>query len=764
MRRLFEFVVDHPKPILGLFLIITLIMGSFLFRLRIDTDIRRMVGKDQPVIAELDEIVDEFGAQTYLLITLKADDIFHPDALASLARVAEEVEGLPGVIEVLHPLNLEIIQGSEWGIEIRPVVESVPTTEEEVHAFRRTLLANAHGRQLVSADGRGALIMAKLDPDILGTRSEWELARLVEDLVVQEEGYELYANGDIIVNYYAHTYILRDVARMLPLAALVIFTILYFCFRSHWGIVIPLLAVLVSLIWCLGLIVQLGYPLTMVSTIIPVILVSMASANGIHILNRYREESAGGDLRECLIQTMLHLASPITMSALTTVAGFLTLLTSFVPPIREFGCFTAFGIFIGLVFSLVGLPAAIMHLGIEEKASETKKGRLSRALESLAASVNDHDRTIIWGTVLVFGAFLFGIPKLTVEANFVEYFKQDSPIVRAIREMESLFGGFSQLALVVDAGEEDGLKDPKSLRVMESLENYMEARTEITRTSSLVGLVKEINQAFHDGDGSHYRIPDTREEIAQQLLLFTMSGGSGIDSLASYDFQRGLITGALANLSTKQTSQVVAELEDYTKEQLTAAGLAGRVAGLPKITVVLMEQFVRGQITSLFWALTTITLIVVLIMKSWLLGIITALPLVVTIGIVFGIMGYGGIPLDFATTMIASICFGMGIDYAIHFVTRYIQERTRGLDHRGAVAITISNTGMGILFNALTLILGFGILVLSYFQPLIMFGLLIALTMIISCGATLILVPTVLGRMSPAVLDSILRRQSIVKE
>ena len=92
----------------------------------------------------------------------------------------------------------------------------------------------------------GALIMAKLDPDILGTRSEWELARLVEDLVVQEEGYELYANGDIIVNYYAHTYILRDVARMLPLAALVIFTILYFCFRSHWGIVIPLLAVLVS--------------------------------------------------------------------------------------------------------------------------------------------------------------------------------------------------------------------------------------------------------------------------------------------------------------------------------------------------------------------------------------------------------------------------------------------------------------------------------------------------------------------------------------
>ena len=106
----------------------------------------------------------------------------------------------------------------------------------------------------------------------------------------------------------------------------------------------------------------------------------------------------------------------------------------------------------------------------------------------------------------------------------------------------------------------------------------------------------------------------------------------------------------------------------------------------------------------------------------------------------------------------------MGIDYAIHFVTRYIQERTRGLDHRGAVAITISNTGMGILFNALTLILGFGILVLSYFQPLIMFGLLIALTMIISCGATLILVPTVLGRMSPAVLDSILRRQSIVKE
>ncbi|NLN17056.1 MAG: RND family transporter [Firmicutes bacterium] len=765
MRRFFAFVVDHPKPILGVFLVITLLMGSFLFRLRIDTDIRRMVGKDQAVIAELDEIVDEFGAQTYLLITLKADDVFDPATLAFLQRVADEVEGLPGVIEVRHPLNLEIIQGSEWGIEIRPVVASLPTTGEEIEAFRQSLLANAHGRQLVSADGRGALIIAKLDPDILGTKGEWELARRVEDLLAREKDYELYANGDIVVNYYANTYILNDVARMLPLAALVIFTILYLCFRSHWGIIIPLLTVLVSLIWCLGLIVLLGYPLTMVSTIIPVILVSMASANGIHILNRYREELAlGGDLRDCIIQTMLHLTSPITMSALTTVAGFLTLLTSFVPPIREFGCFTAFGIFIGLLFSLVGLPAVITCLGIQETARGNQEGRLSRALGSLAALVNNHHQKIIWGTGLVFVAFLFGIPKLTVEANFVEYFRQDSPIVRAIRELEELFGGFSQLALVVDTGEEDGLKEPENLRLMQSLEDYMEGRKEISRTSSLVGLVKEINQAFHDGDESHYRIPDTREEIAQQLLLFTMSGGSGIDSLASYDFQRGLITGALANLTTKQTSQVVTDLEEYAKGQLAAAGLKGRVAGLPKITVVLMEQFVRGQITSLFWAITTVTLIVVLIMKSWLLGMITALPLTVTIGIVFGVMGYFGIPLDFATTMIASICFGMGIDYAIHFVSRYIQERAGGLDHKGAVNITIKSTGMGIFFNALTLILGFGILVLSNFNPLIMFGLLIALTMVISCTATLVLVPTVLGRISPARMGAILQQQSILKE
>lgn len=765
MRRFFEFVVDHPKPILGLFLIITLMMGSFLFRLQIDTDIRRMVGKDQPVIAELDEIVDEFGAQTYLLITLKADDIFVPETLSVLQRVAEQVEGLPGVIEVLHPLNLEVIQGSEWGIEITPAAESIPANQEEIDAFRRTLFANAHGRQLVSADHRGALIIAKLDPDILGTEGEWELARRVEDLIAQEKDHELYANGDILVNYYANTYILRDVARMLPLAALVIFAILYLCFRSRWGIVLPLLAVLVSLIWCLGLIVLLGYPLTMISTIIPVILVSMASANGIHILNRYKEESAfKSDLRECTIQTMLHLASPITMSALTTVAGFLALLTSFVPPIREFGCFTAFGIFIGLIFSLVGLPASIMYLGIEETSTRDKEGRVDRVLGSLAALVNDYGRAIIWSTLLVFVVFLFGVPKLTVEANFVEYFKQDSPVVRAIREMEELFGGFSQLALVVDTEEEDGLKEPDNLRLMESLESYMEAKKEITRTSSLVGLVKEINQAFHDGDESHYRLPDTREETAQQLLLFTMSGGSGIDSLASYDFQRGLVTGALANLSTKQTSEIVADLEGYAEEHLAPAGLTCRVAGFPKITVVLMDQFVSGQITSLFWALTTITLIVVLIMKSLLLGVITALPLMVTIGIVFGIMGYGGIPLDFATTMIASICFGIGIDYAIHFVSRYIQERAAGLDHAGAVDATIRSTGMGIFFNALTLILGFGILVLSNFQPLIMFGLLIALTMIISCTTTLILVPTVLGRISPARLGNILQRQSIFKE
>ena len=732
MIKISKLIINNPKKTILCLVLISLFFGVFVPRISFNADMKEMVPMDDPVINDLQEAVEVFGSQNFLMVVLQSDNIFEIDTLKKIDRLSEEFSLLKGVEKVTTPL-----------------VEHVPQSEQEVEELKEKILGSQSGQSLVAKNGKAALILITLEPDLFGNEEADKLTEEVLNITQGREGPEkIYVVGEAYLSYYAKNSMMRDLSFLFPLICLVVMVVLYLSFRSKRGVILPLLTVFLSVVWMTGFMALVGFPFSMVSVIGPIILVAVGSAYGIHIINKYYE-AIGSGLRkkEAVLDTMRDMNSPVIMTAFTTAAGFMALATSFVIPIRQFGIAAAFGVLAAMILSLSLIPAILVLQEVPRHLKKKKSYRisLSSIFKKLGGFVAQHAKVVIVLASFVLGFFLLGIPRITSDADMTQYLGENNPAIEGMRVVEEEFGGSGRLMVVVDTGEKDGIKEPQSLQWMIEIGDYLNSLEYVSNSASLADIIRQINQAFNGGDPAYYTIPETRQAVAEKLLLLTMQGGaSGIDSMVSYDFEKGLITAQIESVSSKKTETIVDKIDSYLEDNFNNEGFETKLVGTPKVMMRLMEKILDSQMRSLLLSIIIVVVIVSLLFASITTGLLCALPLFFTVGINFGLMGYSGIPLDVATAMIASIAIGIGVDYSIHFVSRYNKEMKRGKDKVEALTITTVTTGRGIFFNAVTLMLGFAVLLLSSFYAITIFGLLISLTMLISSLAALTLIPAVL--------------------
>ena len=259
-----------------------------------------------------------------------------------------------------------------------------------------------------------------------------------------------------------------------------------------------------------------------------------------------------------------------------------------------------------------------------------------------------------------------------------------------------------QISVVVDTGVEDGMKDPEMVKELIEIQEYLNSWDTMNHATSMADVVRELNQALWDGDPAYYTVPETREGIAQQLLLFSMQGGSGLDSLATYDYSQALVTARMKTLDAEAISAVIAEVENYLASRYGSRDdLDVHLTGTPKVMMRLMSRYVQTQVSSLIGASISVGILVAVLMKSLTFGLMSLVPLLFTVLMNFGVMGIAGLPLDAVTSIIASIAIGIGVDYAVHYISRYRLELADGGDVLTALRRAGSTAGRGIVFNAL---------------------------------------------------------------
>lgn len=753
MRKVIEWIVDHPWPMLGIVAVITIGFAISIPALTTLTDFKKYISEDDPAIAAMNRAEARYGSATFFMVAVEADDtVFKTSTLEKIKAMSTEFKAIIGVDKVTDPLNAQVITGTEKALVVGPAApgEEVPRTPEAMEEYEQRVLESRLLRDyIIAADGKAAAISIKLKPDA----DRQAIARQVVEIVERYKNPErIYIVGLPYMSLILSESMGKDLRLMLPLVILVIITVLYLSFGSLRGVLLPLLVVSLSIIWTVGAMALFHIPFTVMSFILPVILMAIGVAYSIHVLNRYYEElGQGKPKREAVIETAVQMLSPVAMAGLTTMAGFLSFLTSFLIPLRQFGYFAAFGTCVAMILSLVLLPALLALLRLPKRRAQTDAGPLGKVFRGFEWLAARHRRAVLITSLAILIACTVGMSLVRVETSEKEFLGEDHPIVQALNVMDNHFSGSEQVVIEIDTGRRDGLKDPAMLERIVALEEWLKTKpgVKINKTLSLADLVREMNQKFHADDPNYYAIPDDRKLVAQLLLLFTFQGGD-LGSMALGDFSAGEITGFYSAGSSSVEVQLSREIDNYLRQ--TFKDVRAEDVGSTKLGASLFSKILSSQIANLISSMIAAGLIVVLLMGSLLAGAISVIPLVLTVVINFGVMGFANMPLDMATLMVCPMAIGTGIDYAIHFMSRFRREFQASGDPELAARQTFRTSGRGIVYNALALILGFGVLLFSTFTGTTRFGLLIAVTVIISATSAFTIIPAILMTWQPRFL------------
>ncbi|MCD4814639.1 MMPL family transporter [bacterium] len=739
LEKLTLWVGKYPKIIIALIISATVFFYFGLNKLDVSGDVESMIPANDPVKTAYDQVDETFGGAKFAMVVMDLGEVFSAGSLREIDQLTLALEKVKGVNSVLSITNVEEIRGVEGGIEVVELIEDIPESEAELRELQKGVLSNDdYVGQIVSENGRIALIMVQILPNADVVEVICNLKEEVNKLGLE---HKTHLTGQAVLDMEMDTILSKDMAKLLPLAMLLMVGILYFSFRNLRGVVLPLLIVVVTIIWTMGLMGYLGVPLTPISNIMPIILISIGIADGIHILARYREEiSLGWDKRKALTRTIVFVGMACFLTSITTMGGFGSLGVSSLSLIRSFGLFTAVGVGIAFIITITLFLAFLFLLRPHKRESVgNRKTFLQGTLKKWADFVVGRAKTVlIIAGVLILAAGL-GIPLISTESDFISFFPPGGPVRSAYNVVKDNFGG----ADIIQIAIKGNIQEPEVLRAMEHLQNDITEIEILSRPASIVNLLRNTNKALHEGKPKFKILPETEEEVAQYLLLLSLGGSEQLDNMLSFDYQHALIQSRVATYKISEREKMIAEIEgaiDKYFDNTTEVVLTGT----PILSYRMNKLIVKGQLQSLVLAIMIVLLLMIIISKSLSYGALCAIPIILTVILNFGIMGWFGIPLDVASAVIASIVIGIGVDYAIHFFNRYKEELALGKKVEQALKITISNTGQAIFYNAAAVGLGFLVLVFASMPPIARMGWMIALTMLFSSLASMTVLPALL--------------------
>ncbi len=500
--------------------------------------------------------------------------------------------------------------------------------------------------------------------------------------------------------------------------------------------------------------------LSMVGTVIPVLLVAVGSAYGIHIVHRYYEVEQEKDFssEELLYAVVRDVWKPVFLAGLTTLIGFGSVVTSRVIPMRDFAIFTSLGVLFVMANALVVIPCIlkIRHRTLPPLPSSSGRASL-RFLEWLDNVAFNSKRRSILVFIGILIIALFGAHRLIVDNSLIEYFKRRTEVYQSDVFLRTHFAGTRHFSVVISGTKKGDLTDPRVLKFMDDLGNYLlEKHPEVSKVLSFTDFIKRMNSLLQPN--GLYEVPTDPEKyglsspselkdlVSQYLLLYSGNLSKWADDALEPKTARMMVQLRTPNNSF--TRIVVPEIYAYAQNHLPE-GYQIEISGIALIENTLVDLIVNAQVTSISVSLALVILVIIFSYRSFWIGLIGALPLGTSILINFALMGFTSIPLDISTAMVASVTTGIGIDYTIHFLSAYSTSLKNLGSHKEARRKTLTMVGPAILYNAVSVGAGFAVLLLSQFKPLNYFGLLIALTMFTSSIGALTIVPMALEVFKP---------------
>ncbi len=740
----------------SVFLILAISFAFFMImkkNTRMETDLDKYMPEQHPAFVYSNKAEEWFNIKDGIIIAIEnRNGIYNTGTFKKIKDITKALQKMKEIEkdDVTSLYTADNIIGTEEGMDVKPFFKKLPKDEESLKKIQQNVRNNEMiFERLVSADGKVTVIIAEIGDDTFSQEFYHRILKMAREFEGPEK---LYVAGRPIVEGTMAYLGPRDMKRMVPIVILVIVMVLLLLLKSFKAMIFTMLVVLFSTVWTFGLMATLKIPIYAVSTMIPVMLIAIGVADGIHLyshLHLYMKEHPLASKKEAISDMIHGMWKPVVMTSITTAVGFISLITSQVYPIKYFGLFTAFGVLIAMVFSLVLIPAGLMLLGIpnwkkksKNESTDTKKRFSFRFSQWI---IKYKYLTIIL-TIVIIAVSLLGIGKVWINSSFLEKFEKDSDIVITDQFINKHFGGTSSLNVILDSKKHDAFKNPDILNLMDKMQNDVEKLKIVGNSFSLADYLKRMNKVMHADKEKYNTIPDSKNLNAQYLLLYEMSGDpENLWKVVNYNYQKANLLIQLKSDNSKAINSAIDIIKKYIPE-FKKLDVSINYAGSGYKGLVFTDLILEGQILSLVLSLFIVVILLSIMFKKISIGFIASIPIIITAIISFGIMGLLNIPLSTTTALLSSIAIGIGIDYAVHFIERYKIYAGETGDKIKTSELTMLHSGRAIVFNALVIIAGFLVLLFSVFPPNRALGALVSLNMFTSFVGTISIMYLILYR------------------
>ena len=698
-----------------------------------------------------------FGSDESIIVGVGALDVFAPDVLERVTRMTHAIEQIDGVQNVLSLATaLNVRTGAEGDVEVATFLETIPREPAALERLRREALGNPiYAGTLVSRDARATALLVSLermtDQELIGRRMD---ARVVEAARAEAGDLELWVSGVPHVKTFLSESLLGELGWMLPLILGLVAVVLWVSSRSLRGVVIPLVAILLALLWTLGTLGWLGRELNLVTIMVPALILVLGFTYALHLTTEYDAEVSRPGApapRETMRHTLESLWVAIVVTAITTVAGFVSLVLNPIVAIREFGLYSALGVVYTLLVSLSFVPALLTVLPRPRRVhTESQEGWFEALAERLGRFGMERRRLFIAGACVFLAVSVLGMTRIRVSAEFPGNLKADNPVRLDYEAINERFGGANQMRILLETDVPEGFLEPANLRQMQSLQEWLEAQSEIGETISLVDYVTLLHRTLSGaGEGE---LPETKR-LVSQLLLFGASPETKRFADARYQTANVLV---FANVgSSDAIADLVGRIEGRLRE--LPPHLRASVTGSAVLLNRVVDDVSWGQFTSLASAFIQIYLVLVVMFMSFRVGLLALLPNAVPIFGYFALLGFTGITLNPSTSLVGSLALGVVVDDTIHFFARFNSEARRLADEKKAAGAALRALIRPVTFTTVGLCAGFLVLTGSEQRTQAEFGILAASTFAFGWLCDVLLSPALCSGVRIVTLWDVLR-------
>jgi uncharacterized protein len=749
-------ILRNKILLLSFLAIITIFFGYHALKVEMSYEYVSLLPKKDPASNDYQRFVEIFGEEGNIIIIGIQDTAFFElnrfRKWEELGRELSQVEGVEDLLSVTSAYNL-VRNSDERRFEVVELFPDTISTQEELNRRVKIFKGLPFYRNLVYNPESNAYILAiTVNKDKMHTKERENLVRSIQKISRKfelEENVELHYSGLPYIRVINSIQIKRELYLFSVLALVICIVVLFVFFRSLKAVIIPVLVVLTGVVWALGMLSVFGYKITVLSGMIPPLLIVIGIPNSIYMLNKFHHEYVKhGNKIKALQRVIIKIGNATFLTNLTTASGFATFIIVKSDMLRQFGIVASLNI-MGLFFlSLLLIP--IIFSFVEPPSTKHVRHLQNRFVSGIIRQlifITEKRRPVVYavaGTVLVFG--IYGITLMKSSGFMVDDIPESDPIYQDLKFFESNFEGLMPLEIMIDTKKPGGVMQLSTFNKIDQLENELTKYPELSTPLSLLNLLKFSKQAFYNGNENYYSIPNNRERTF--ILQYADIGESGTGMLHSFldsVRQTTRISIRMKDAGTNRMEELYSAMNDDIGLVFSPDEYDVTVTGSSVTFFKGTQYLLRSLFTSLGLAVLLISVFMAFMFSSWRMVILSLTPNIFPLILTAAIMGYAEIPIKASTILVFSIAFGISVDNTIHFLAKYRQELVvTGWNIRRSVVLALKETGVSMFYTSVVLFFGFGIFALSGFGGTQALGVLVSITLLVAVTANLILLPSLL--------------------